>query len=152
MLGTLSQQQVDDLLTRNVTGRIGCHDGDRIYVVPVSYAYNERYIIAHSREGLKVEMMRKNPKVCFEVDEIHDLSNWKCVIAQGSYEEIADERERYYAMKFLVSRLKHLKVSETARIPHMALEGAAYEPTPGEIRPIVYRIRLDALTGRFEST
>jgi len=151
MLGTLSQQQIDELLNRNVTGRIGCHDGDRIYVVPVSYAYNEKYIIAHSREGLKIEMMRKSPEVCFEVDEIHDLSNWKCVIAQGTYEEITDERERYYAMKFLVSRLKHLKISETARLPHMALEGEVAEDIPAEIRPIVYRIRLSSLSGRFES-
>jgi len=151
MLGTLSQQQIEELLTRNVIGRIGCHDGDRIYVVPVCYAYNERYVIAHSREGLKIEMMRKNPKVCFEVDDIRDLSNWKCVIAQGFYEEITDEREKYYAMKFLVSRLKHLKVSETARLPHMALDGAVDEPSPGVIRPIVYRIRLSSLTGRFES-
>ncbi|UPK72716.1 pyridoxamine 5'-phosphate oxidase family protein [Chitinophaga filiformis] len=152
MLGTLSQKQIDELLTRNVTGRIGCHDGDHIYIVPVSYAYNEKYIIAHSREGLKIEMMRKNPKVCFEVDEIHDLGNWQSAIAQGTYEEITDERERYYAMKFLVSRLKHLKIGETARLPHMAIEGGAEEDVPVELRPVVYRIRLDHLTGRFESS
>lgn len=151
MLGTLSQQQIDELLTRNVIGRIGCRDGDRIYVVPVSYVYNEKYIIAHSREGLKIEMMRKNPNVCFEVDEIQDLSNWKSVIGWGTYEEITDERERYYAMKFLVSRLMHLKVSETAGLPHMALEGAGGDPMPAEVRPVVYRIRLGPLTGRFES-
>lgn len=151
MLGTLSQQQIDELLSRNVTGRIGCHDGDRVYVVPVSYAYNEKYIIAHSREGLKIEMMRKNARVCFEVDEIHDLSNWRCVIAQGTFEEITDERERYYAMKFLVSRLKHLKISETAKLPHMAVEGDVPDEVPAEMRPIVYRIRLNSLSGRFES-
>ncbi|SHN28620.1 pyridoxamine 5'-phosphate oxidase family protein [Chitinophaga sp. CF418] len=151
MLGTLSQQQIDEILNRNVTGRIGCRDGDHIYVVPVSYAYNEKYIIAHSREGLKIEMMRKNPNVCFEVDEIHDPGSWKSVIAQGTYEEITDERERYYAMKFLVSRLKHLKVSETARLPQMALEGTGDEDVPAELRPIVYRIRLSGVTGRYES-
>lgn len=152
MVGTLSQSQMDELLFRNAAGRIGCHDGDHVYVVPVSYAYNEKYIIAHSREGLKIEMMRKNPKVCFEVDEIYDLGVWKSVIAQGTFEEITDERERYYAMKFLVSRLKHLKVGETARLPHMVLEGAGEEDIPAELRPIIYRIRLDSMTGRYESS
>ncbi|MCF6405313.1 pyridoxamine 5'-phosphate oxidase family protein [Chitinophaga filiformis] len=152
MLGTLSQREIDELLSRNVTGRIGCHDGDRVYVVPVSYAYNEKYIIVHSREGLKISMMRRNPKVCFEVDEIYDAGNWKSVIAQGSYEEITDERERYYAMKFLVSRLKHLKVSETARLPQVAHESAGDEDVPVELRPVIYRIRLDELTGRYESS
>jgi nitroimidazol reductase NimA-like FMN-containing flavoprotein (pyridoxamine 5'-phosphate oxidase superfamily) len=151
MLGTLSKQQIDELLTRNVMGRIGCRDGNRVYVVPVSYAYNDKYIIAHSREGMKIEMMRKNPEVCFEVDELQDLSNWKSVILQGVYEEITDERERYYAMKFLVSRLMHLKVSETARLPHLVVEGVVEDPEPGEIRPVVYRIRLHSVSGRFES-
>jgi len=152
MLGTLTLQQMDELLHRNVTGRIGCHDGDRVYIVPVSYAFNDTFIIAHSREGLKIDMMRKNPQVCFEVDEIADLSNWKSVIAYGTYEEIDDEKERYYAMKFLVGRLMQLKVSETAGIPKMGLENLSETSPIPEIRPVVYRIRIEELTGRFETT
>lgn len=152
MLGTLTQQQMEELLLRNVTGRIGCHDGDRVYIVPVSYAFNDTGIIAHSREGLKIDMMRKNPKVCFEVDEIADMGNWKSVIAYGNYEEIEDEKERYYAMKFLVGRLMHQRVSETAGIPRMGMDGVAETIVASEIRPVVYRIRFDGLTGRFETT
>ena len=150
MLGTLNQQEMQELLLRNVTGRIGCRDGDRIYIVPVSYAYNEKYIIGHSAEGLKIKMMRKNPDVCFEVDEIQDMGNWKSVIWFGRYEEIQDEKEKYYAMKFLVSRLVHSKVSETVHIPLLVGVGIEDEPIQSPIRPVVYRIRLEHMTGRFE--
>lgn len=150
MLGTLNQQEMQELLLRNVTGRIGCRDGDRIYIVPVSYAYNEKYIVAHSAEGLKIKMMRKNPDVCFEVDEIQDMANWKSVIWFGRYEEIQDEKEKYYAMKFLVSRLVHSKVSETVQIPLLVGEGVEEQPLLSPIRSVVYRIRLEHMTGRFE--
>jgi len=147
MLGTLNQQEIEELLLRNVTGRIGCRDGDQIYIVPVSYAYNEKYIIAHSSEGLKIDMMRKNPSVGFEVDEISDQRNWKSVICQGRFEEILDEKEKYYAMKFLVSRLMHTQLSETARLPDVVAEKGQAVPL---IRPVVYRIRMETMTARFE--
>ena len=41
-------------------------------------------------EGKKIEMMRKNPEVCFQVDAIADLLNWESVICWGKFEEIVD--------------------------------------------------------------
>jgi nitroimidazol reductase NimA-like FMN-containing flavoprotein (pyridoxamine 5'-phosphate oxidase superfamily) len=150
MLGILSKKEMKELLLRNVTGRIGCRDGDRVYIVPVSYAYNDKYIIAHSSEGLKIRMMRKNPEVCFEVDEIQDMGNWKSVIGFGRYEEIYNEKEKYYATKFLVSRLVHLSVSETAYLSHAGEEEDEETLLPPHKRPVVYRISLEHMTGRFE--
>jgi nitroimidazol reductase NimA-like FMN-containing flavoprotein (pyridoxamine 5'-phosphate oxidase superfamily) len=122
----------------------------KVYIVPVSYAYNDQYIIAHSLEGMKIEIMRKHPEVCFEVDEIRDQSNWKSVIAWGTYEEIINEKERYYAMKFLVGRLVHLAVSETAGLTKVEGHNVADVYKPEVIRPVVYRIKLTEKTGRFE--
>lgn len=152
MLGSLTQQQIDEVLFRNVTGRIGYHEGERVCIVPVSYAYNGQHIIAHSKEGRKITMMRENPNVCFEVDEMTDMTNWSSVIVWGSYEEITAEKERYYAMKFLVSRLMHLTISETARIPHMEGRDSAEIYKPEVIRTIVFRINIEEKKGKFEKT
>lgn len=151
MLGSLTQQQIDQVLLNNITGRIGCYDGEKCYIVPISYVFNEKYIIAHSREGMKIDIMRKNPNVCFEVDEMTNMSNWRSVIAWGTYEEIKDNRERYYAMKFLVSRLMHFTISETAKLTVIEEhnEDAIYKPEI--VRPVVYRIKLGEKTGRFET-
>jgi uncharacterized protein len=151
MLGSLTQQQMEEVMIRNVTGRIGCYDGKRTYIVPVNYAYNEKDVIIHSREGMKINIMRSNPQVCFQVDELKALNNWKSVIAWGVYEEITDEKEKYYAMKFLVSRLMHLAVSETANLPHMQGDNGSDSYKPEVIRPVVYRIKVEEKTGRFES-
>ncbi|GAA0550545.1 pyridoxamine 5'-phosphate oxidase family protein [Chitinophaga japonensis] len=149
MLGTLNTVQIDELLGNNITGRIGCTDGKKMYVVPVSYAFNGTYLVIHSREGMKVNMMRQHPDVCFQVDEIDNHANWRSVILWGRYEELTDPKERYYAMKFLVSRLMHVPVSETAGVEAMHQEMAQQDEAP-VIKPIVYRIRITEKTGRFE--
>jgi hypothetical protein len=150
MLGKLGLDEIDAVLTANITGRIGCTDGVKVYVVPVSYAFNGSYVIVHSKEGMKISMMRAHPHVCLQVDEIDDDANWRSIIVWGDYEEITDPRERYYAMKFLVSRLIHRQVSETAGLDEMknAVEDT-HEPDHHP-RPVVYRIRINEKTGRFE--
>ena len=144
MLGTLATDQIDQVLCANVTGRIGCTDGTKMYIVPVSYVFNGSYLIAHSKEGMKIDIMRDHPHVCFQVDETGGDTNWRSVLVWGDYEEITDPKERYYAMKSLVSHLMHIKMSEPAGMQEQEL------PQEQLLRPIVYRIRIKEKTGRFE--
>src|SRR6476661_1514067 len=83
MIGELNEAEIDALLKEKAVGRIACHEKDFIYLVPLSYAYDGQYIYIRSLEGTKVNIMRKNPQVCFEVDDITDMANWKSVIAWG---------------------------------------------------------------------
>jgi uncharacterized protein len=149
MIGTLNKEQIEEVLTQNVLGRIGCNDGLRTYVVPVNYVYDGKCIICHSIPGLKIEMMRRNPEVCFEVDEMKTFTNWRSVIAWGRYQELSDERDRYYAMKFFVDKMMHIKISATA----LAAGTHAQNEHPAHInmRPVVYRIILNEKSGRFEN-
>jgi hypothetical protein len=143
MLGTLDRDQIDRVLHAGVVGRIGMHAEGRTYVVPVSYVYDGDAIYVHSAEGLKIRMMRASPDVCFEVDEIDDMANWRSVIAWGRYEELSGDLAAA-AMNLLVARLSPLTTSETAG-PAGRAAGRA-----GNGIEIAYRIRLKDRTGRFE--
>jgi nitroimidazol reductase NimA-like FMN-containing flavoprotein (pyridoxamine 5'-phosphate oxidase superfamily) len=88
MIGALNESEIDDLLRAETVGRLGCSAEGRVYVVPVTYAFDDGCVYGHSGLGLKVRMMRANPAVCFEVDRIISQSNWQSVIAWGSYEEL----------------------------------------------------------------
>ena len=79
MWGDLDKSQIDDLLKSELIGRLGCFDGNKVYVVPITFAYNDGYIYGHTKDGLKIQMMRNNPNVCFEIDWMKDMSNWKSV-------------------------------------------------------------------------
>ncbi|HYK45494.1 MAG TPA: pyridoxamine 5'-phosphate oxidase family protein, partial [Parafilimonas sp.] len=88
MFGHLGEDAIEDVLHQQFIGRIGCNYNDVTYVVPIGYAYDGKYVYAHAEEGMKINMMRENPHVCFEVDTIENMGNWKSVIGWGDYEEL----------------------------------------------------------------
>ena len=52
MLGSLTEQEIAEVLQNNIICRIGCNDGERTYVVPVSYVFMVDHILCHSYEGM----------------------------------------------------------------------------------------------------
>lgn len=148
MLGTLQPQQVEEVLKTQVVGRIGCHANGETYVVPISYAYDGRYIYCHTHEGKKIDIMRKNPAVCFEVDELKDMANWKSVVMQGVFEELTEREERNSAMYTLLHRYLPIMSSVTT---HLGEHWPFYPDDIKDIGGIVFRIAVKEKTGRFES-
>lgn len=141
MLGRLTRAQIEKVLRDGTIGRIGaCADG-KTYVVPITYVYDGTSVYGHTTAGQKVLMMRKNPSVCFEVDEIRDMANWRSVIAWGRYEELAGD-VALAAAKLIAARLGPLTTSATA--------GPSGRTARGSRPPVSYRIRLTERTGRFE--
>jgi uncharacterized protein len=149
MIGTLSPLEIEDLLQTAPVCRLGCSYDGKIYVVPINYLYEGGILYGHSREGMKIEMMRKNARVCIEIDEITDLSNWKSVILWGDYEEIMKEEEKYDIMQKMVDKTMHLKLTETAVPPHAATFRDHPQPGGGKAL-VVFRIHIKEKTGRFE--
>jgi uncharacterized protein len=80
MFGKLENTQIEKVIADNIIGRLGCHAEGKTYVVPISYAYDDGFIYARTFEGLKISMMRKNPNVCFQIDEREDMAHWKSVV------------------------------------------------------------------------
>lgn len=139
MLGELNAQQIEDVLHGEVIARIGClHDG-RVYVVPVTYVYDGTHVWGHSMDGAKLTAMRAHPQVCVEVEHVDDLSNWRSVIAWGTFEECTGEDWRA-GMALLVERI----------MPLLTFPPHARPDPQGPKTGFVYRIRLTSKTGRFE--
>jgi nitroimidazol reductase NimA-like FMN-containing flavoprotein (pyridoxamine 5'-phosphate oxidase superfamily) len=140
MVGDLNASEVERVLSDSIIGRVGCHAFGRTYVVPITYAYDGTYVYAHSADGMKLHMMRSNPHVCFEVDQMDDLANWESVIAAGTFEELHGvDADR--ALRLLIDRIDPL-VSQPP--------GASVHPKSGMVPAVLYRIRLEEKTGRFE--
>ena len=149
MFGTLNDIEMEDLIHRQVTGRIGCHAEGTTYVVPISYAYDGESVFGHTFEGMKLKMMRTNPEVCFQVDDMHNMANWQSVIAWGAFEELPPGPDRSYAVKILSKRILPLVHSETMHLtPQWPFLPNDMEDIPG----VIFRIRLAKKTGRFEKT
>lgn len=149
MVGHLTEEQIITVLKENALGRLGCCDGARNYIVPINYYYDGEAIVMHSEAGMKISMMRQNPTVCFEVDEVSDFTNWKSVIIFGRYEEVEDEEEKKEVMDAYINSLMRIKLSETALLPE--IHQARLHPRTGPLETVIYKIIIDKMTGRYES-
>lgn len=148
MIGTLTKSQSERVLASGLVGRIGCSDRGKVYIVPITYAFNDGVIYAHSKEGLKTSMMKKNPRVCFQVDEIDDMENWRSIIAWGKFEEISGTAAQNKAMAILMGRLHPYRISGSVRAAEMSSDVHAYK----ERKPVIYKITVNEITGRFEKS
>lgn len=147
MLGILSEQEINNLLYKQNVGRIACYADGKLYIVPVTYIYDDNFIIGHTNEGTKVSMMRKNPEVCFEIDRMDNIFNWQSVIIWGLYEELKGD-EAANAFQMLYRRLEPLMSGQGVH-PHIQDKTIHKRDIPID-SAIVYRIRILEKTGRFE--
>jgi nitroimidazol reductase NimA-like FMN-containing flavoprotein (pyridoxamine 5'-phosphate oxidase superfamily) len=147
MLGMLTDSQIDQVLLTQFVGRIGCCFEGRVYVVPVTYAYEGGCIYVRSKEGEKVLTMRRNPDVCFQVDAVENMTNWRSVLLWGEYEELKTEQEQREGMKILLDKLAPFMISETVGPSHQA---HAPEVIEKSLKAVAYRIRIKEKSGRFE--
>lgn len=136
MIKDLSQDKAREMLRRGRIARLACLSEGEPYVVPVSYAFEDESVLVHSLPGRKITAMRANPRVCLQIDEIEDELNWTSILAFGSYEEVTSVQERSRVMSILLSRFPLLTPVESVIINDAG--------TPA---PIVFRIRIDKLTG-----
>lgn len=148
MLGSLNAEQSKYILESNHIGRIGSYANGRVLVVPVTYVCDSGNIYGISLEGNKIQMMRSNPNVCFEVDCIDNLANWRSVIAWGKFEELKSGDSQNHVRKLFEERLSPLILGETvsssrevADPPHRVIK---------KEKPVIYRIVLKEMTGRYE--
>lgn len=149
MLGILSQSEIEKVLSNNLIGRIGCIDDQGIFIVPVTYVYRNGIVTCHSFEGRKLAAMRTNPDICFEIEAITDFKNWKCIIAQGRFEELVDVESIALARKELTEIALSKKASISALPPS---ENPATRIQGYQGASIFYRIHLVKITGRFEQS
>lgn len=119
------------------------------YIVPVTYYYDGEYIYGQSWEGQKMELMRENPNVCFQVDLSCNLDNWQSAVIFGQFEELKDEPATK-AREHLFSKVVPLMTS-SAFHQHEHWEGVGHELSDQDrVKPLMFRIKVNEKSGRFE--
>jgi uncharacterized protein len=131
----LPADEIEELLQNAIVGRIACcghgtTGNGRPYLVPLAYGYDGDAVYAHSGPGRKLDLMRAEPRVSFEVDEAEAPDRWRSVIAEGTFEEIHDPRQRHAALEVIYG---------PEGIPDLGSQ------------TVVFRIQLTARSGRYET-
>lgn len=136
--------QIEEILRKERTCRVAFHDGVYPYMIPLSYGYEDGAIFFHGfREGHKIDCIRKNPHVCFEIDadvEVvrdQDPCEWtvryRSVVGFGKAAILQDPEEKRRGLDVIVKQFA----------------GTAL-PFPDEamVKVAVVRIDIESMTGR----
>jgi nitroimidazol reductase NimA-like FMN-containing flavoprotein (pyridoxamine 5'-phosphate oxidase superfamily) len=136
--------EIEQILRRALVCRLGLTDGNRPYIVPLSFGFKNNTLYFHSApEGMKIEMLRKNSKVCFEFDVDHEVvadeeackwgMKYRSVIGFGKASIVEDNREKQEGLNAI---LEHYS-GRTYDCPEAAVNST-----------LVIKVEIESMTGK----
>ena len=137
-------EQIELIIKKAHICRIAFTDGKTPYIVPLNFGYKRGSLFFHTgHTGLKMDMLAKNSRVCFEMDIEHKMikkeipcsfsMHYKSVIGFGEAHIIIDKTKKKKALDCIMSRY---------------IDGAMEYKEENFNRVAVLEIVIDTMTGR----
>ena len=123
-------EAVESIVKRAQVCRIAFSQDDVPYIVPMIFGYKDSAVYLHSvPEGKKIDILKANPNVCFEVDVDQELvkadtacdwgMRYRSVIGFGKARIIEDTEDMKKALDII---MEHYSPGETDEYPSSMLE------------------------------
>ena len=124
--------------------RLGMVNGNKPYIVPLCFGYRDNAFYFHgSLKGMKIDLIRENPNVCFEFDlltetiESENACDWsmkyQSVIGFGKAGFIEGSDEKRKAISIIMGQYSELPF----QFPENKLKATA-----------VIKVEIESLTGK----
>lgn len=137
-------KQIEKILSESNVCRLAMVDGDKPYLVPLNFGYRDGCLFFHSaKQGRKIDLLQKNPNVCFEVDQLIKFKKaklaceweleYKSVIGSGRAQMLDNLEEKIEALSIIMSQYS----DRTFEYPEEMLEKTA-----------VIKVQIDSMTGK----
>ncbi len=148
----LTQAECEEVLGSHYYAHLGCVENDQPFVFPITYLYLEGYFYGYTQEGKKVEIMRKNPNICIQVEQVNGgLVEWKSVMCWGFFEEIIDPEE-IQSIRLLLADQHGKILVEQGKMEISPMVKIMQERPDEEIKSsVVYRMKPVRITGKGET-
>jgi nitroimidazol reductase NimA-like FMN-containing flavoprotein (pyridoxamine 5'-phosphate oxidase superfamily) len=110
------KKKAESILREGILCSIAFSDGSYPYLVTVNYGYHNGCIFFHSaKEGKKIGLIRKNPKVCFQVVVDAELvqgenacsdstMKYRSVVGYGRISLLEDEKEKAEGLNVMMKQ------------------------------------------------
>lgn len=106
---------LDEILTNSKICRLGMIDNGLPYVLPFNFGYHENCIYIHSApEGKKIDILKKNPLVCFEVEQQADIVEdeiackwstlYQSVVGYGNVQLVTEFEEKKHGLEIIMTQ------------------------------------------------
>jgi nitroimidazol reductase NimA-like FMN-containing flavoprotein (pyridoxamine 5'-phosphate oxidase superfamily) len=106
---------IEEILSNATICRLGMLNEGRPYVLPFNYGYKDQKLYIHcAREGLKIEILKKDPEVCFEIEDAVELvtgatacdwtTTYRSIVGYGTVEMLTDAGEKRNGLKIIMEQ------------------------------------------------
>lgn len=110
-----NKEKIEQILEKSAVCRIALCDQGRPYLVPMNFGYQNHCLYLHSAsEGRKVEILRRNNSICFQMDCGVELvkadqpckwgMKYSSVIGSGKARFIEDYQEKIMALDVIMQK------------------------------------------------
>lgn len=145
----LTTDGINELLTSEVFGHLACVDGQKPYIIPMAYVFYGNAIYGQTTEGRKIDILRQNPQVCFQIQKYTD--HWQSVLCWGTFEELdfdkLEQTEASMIVELLTMRLGAIQHEVGISVP-FGFSGKAVPLSANNRRSTLFRILVTEKTGR----
>ena len=140
-----NRQEIEHILSTAMVCRVAFSDQNQPYIVPMNFGYKDDTLYFHcAKEGRKLDILRRNNKVCFEVDCGHQIINtgipcewstkYTSVIGFGTACIVEDDVEKKTALDLIIDHYS---------------PGTVYEYSAKAVRDVgIIKIDVDSMTGK----
>ncbi|MEA2041921.1 MAG: pyridoxamine 5'-phosphate oxidase family protein [Bacteroidota bacterium] len=109
-----NKKEIEQILRRATICRIAFHDEEYPYIVPMNYGYSNKALYFHSAtEGRNLDLLRRNSKVGFEIEEFHALetgpmscswtTQYRSLLGTGTLEIISNYSNKTAGLEILMA-------------------------------------------------
>ncbi|HIP39053.1 MAG TPA: pyridoxamine 5'-phosphate oxidase family protein [Desulfocapsa sulfexigens] len=124
--------------------RLGLSDGIYPYIVPLCFGYQDNTLYFHSaQEGKKIELLKKNPNICFEFDQNSSVvraekpcswgMKYQSIIGYGKAEFVETRKEKQQALNIIMRQYS----SNQHEFPDSVID-----------KTTVFKIKIIGMTGK----
>ncbi len=135
---------IEDIIRKGQVCRLALSENGRPYIVPLCFGYKENNLYFHSaREGKKIDILRKNNNVCFEIDIDQELvkgkkacncsMKYRSVIGFGKAEIVEEIDLKRRALNIIMQNY---------------LEGFFKYPEESIKNILIIRVEIESMTGK----
>ena len=107
------RKDIDDIIKRCQVCHLAMCDDGQPYIVPLNFGYDGRFLYFHAApEGRKIDIIKRNNRVGFEFDILHDIvtaeqackwgAKYESVIGSGTAEIVNDLEAKKEALEWIM--------------------------------------------------
>jgi ribosomal-protein-alanine N-acetyltransferase len=136
---------LEEILIHSKICRIGLIDNELPYILPFNYGYEDNSIYIHcANGGKKIDLIKNNPKVCFEIEEKAEIienekackwtTTYRSIVGYGTIKTINDTAQKRKGLEVIMSH-------------NGATDLIEFEPKQVD-SVLILKLKIDSLTGK----